>query len=375
MPFAKHLLPAFETLVWVCYAVYLGSDLGTEDPDLLFSRVIKYVSIVLCFAISLWHPATHARDAILLRSALALTVLADLCIGILDQFLVGTAIFAVVHLIYVSRHRQGIRSTRDELKIAIPVVIVGVTIMALSASRMQKAGLLIPSLIYSVPLMASLYAGVGVYVRDFYTPRQKHRIAAAMVLFFITDILVAHVNATEQGTLRGILATAVWIIYLPSQYLLAISGRVDIAHLHQEKYPRAQVRRSFSVEADKVFDAFLDPKVAGLWLFATEGGVMKKVAIDAKVGGQYSIVERRGDTDVEHTGTYKELNRPRRLVFTLAVPQFANTADTIEVSIVEKRKACDLTLVHHMQPGAGIHAEKAAEGWTNVLSRLASVLE
>lgn len=375
MPFAKHLLPAFETLVWVCYAVYLGSDLGTEDPDLLFSRVVKYVSIVLCFAISLWHPATHARDAILLRSALALTVLADLCIGILDQFLVGTAIFAVVHLIYVSRHRQGIRSARDELKIAIPVAAIGITIMAFSAPSMQRAGLLIPSLIYSVPLMASLYAGLGVYVRDFYSPRQKHRIAVAMVLFFITDILVAHVNAAESGNLKSMLGTAVWILYLPSQYLLAISGRVDIAHMFQEKYPKAQVSRSFSVEADKVFDAFLDPRIAGLWLFATEGGVMKKVTIDGQPGGKYSIIERRGDTDVEHTGTYAEVERPRRLVFTLSVPQFADTADKIEVTIAPKRKACDLTLVHHLQPGAGIHAAKAAEGWTSVLSRLASVLE
>ena len=102
---------------------------------------------------------------------------------------------------------------------------------------------------------------------------------------------------------------------------------------------------------------------------------MQRVAIDARVGGQYTIAERRGDTLVEHTGTYKEIDRPRRLVFTLAVRQFSDAADTIEVTIAPRRKACDLTLVHHLQPGAGIHAQKAAEGWKNVLSRLASVIE
>lgn len=375
MPFARQLLPAFQTLIWICFAVYLGMDIGTDNSDLILSRLLKYTSVVLCFAIALWHPATEPRDAILLRSALALTVLADFCIGILDQFLIGTAILACVHFIYASRHRQGIRSIRAEWKVAASAAALGIGALAASAPRLHAGGLLLPGILYSIPLIASLYAGVGVFVRDYYSPRQKRRIAAGSVLFFTAHILAGHAAVTDAGSWKTWLNTALWVFYLPSQYLLAMSARIDLAHMFQEKYPRAVVSRTFSVEAEEVFDAWITPKTARLWLFATEGGSMERVSIDARVGGQYTIAERRGDTLVEHTGSYREIQKPRRLVFTLAVRQASDTPDTIEVTIVPRRKACDLTLVHHLQPGAGIYAEKAAEGWRNVLSRLASVLE
>ncbi len=376
MPFAKQLLPAFQTLIWICFAIYLGMDLGTADSDLLLSKLLKYTSIVLCFAIALWHPASEPKDAILLRSALALTVLADFCIGILDQLLIGTAIFACVHFIYASRHRQGIRSQSAEWKIAAPAIILGIMVAGLSAPRMHSGGLLVPALLYSIPLTVSLYAGLGVFVRDYYSPSQKRRIALGTVLFFTADVLAGHMLVTQDPSLKTILATALWIFYLPSQYLLAMSARMDRSHMLQEKYPKVVVTRSFNVEADKVFEAWVTPKITGLWLFATEGGVMQRVAIDARVGGSYTIAERRGDSVVEHTGIYREIEGPRRLVFTMAVPQFSDTSDLIEVTIVATgRKSSGLTLVHHLQPGAGIHAEKAAEGWKNVLSRLASVIE
>jgi uncharacterized protein YndB with AHSA1/START domain len=86
---------------------------------------------------------------------------------------------------------------------------------------------------------------------------------------------------------------------------------------------KLSVTRQFSATAERVFDAFLDPAKAGKFMFATASGTMVRVAIDARVGGSYAFVDRRDGEDVEHVGEYLEIQRPRRLVFTLQVPRYS----------------------------------------------------
>ena len=89
-----------------------------------------------------------------------------------------------------------------------------------------------------------------------------------------------------------------------------------------ESSSTVQVTGQFEASPERVFDAWLNPATAGKWLFATEKGQMVRVEIDPRVGGLYTIVERRDGVDVEHTGEYLEIDRPRRLVFTFRVPTY-----------------------------------------------------
>lgn len=138
--------------------------------------------------------------------------------------------------------------------------------------------------------------------------------------------------------------------------------------------PRMQVRviRPFSASPEHVFDAWLDPEKAGQWLFATASGRMVRVEIDARVGGSFAFVDRREGEDVEHIGDYLEIDRPRRLVFTFAVPKFSSERTRITIEIVRSGAGCELNLTHEgVLPD---YASRTEAGWTGILDGLAATV-
>ena len=133
-----------------------------------------------------------------------------------------------------------------------------------------------------------------------------------------------------------------------------------------------RVTRRFTASAERVFDAWLDPARIGKWLFATKTGQMVRVEIDARVGGSFVIVDRRDGVDVEHLGTYVEIERPRRLVFTFAVPHYSSESTRVTVEITPLGTGCELTLTHE-----GVLPEWASRtesGWNMILDGLAGIL-
>jgi uncharacterized protein YndB with AHSA1/START domain len=143
----------------------------------------------------------------------------------------------------------------------------------------------------------------------------------------------------------------------------------------------ARVSHTFTASAERVYDAWLDPRTVGQWLFATPTGMMVRVEIDARVGGSFSITERRDGEDVEHVGQYVELTRPRRIVFLLTVPKYSQQADRIAVDIVPLTVGCEVTVTHEFgarvatTPESAENAKKAEGGWAGVLQKLSGVLD
>ena len=134
-----------------------------------------------------------------------------------------------------------------------------------------------------------------------------------------------------------------------------------------------RVTHRFKAPQERVFDAWLDPKKAGKFLFATPTGTLVHVDIDSRVGGRFVIVDRRDGEDIEHTGEYLEIERPRRLVFTISVPKFSALSTRVAIDIVARDLGCELTLTHE-----GVlpeYLERSKAGWAMILEKLAGLVK
>jgi uncharacterized protein YndB with AHSA1/START domain len=135
---------------------------------------------------------------------------------------------------------------------------------------------------------------------------------------------------------------------------------------------RLQVRRRFDAPPERVFDAWLDPATASRWLFATADGRMVRAEVDPRVGGAYNFTDRRDGVDVEHVGEYLEIDRPRRLAFTFAVPLYSTIVTRVTLDIAPSGDGSELTLTHE-----GVlpeYAGRTEEGWGRILETLESSL-
>lgn len=135
-----------------------------------------------------------------------------------------------------------------------------------------------------------------------------------------------------------------------------------------------RVAHRFDAPAERVYEAFLDPGRAGKFLFATATGQIVRCEIDARVGGTFTIVDRRAGEDVVHTGTYLALERPRLIVFTLTVEKFSSESSTVTIELAPLRQGCELTLTHEMKAKAGPHHDRAEEGWRAILDVAAELI-
>ncbi len=135
------------------------------------------------------------------------------------------------------------------------------------------------------------------------------------------------------------------------------------------------VSRFFAFQSDYVFDAWFDQKIAGAWMFTTETGTNIRAEITPHVGGGFIITDRRPDMDVEHVGTYLEIDRPHRLVFTFGVPAFATQEDRVVVDVRVVPGGCEVTLTHTLRAEMAEYAPRIRNGWATMLDKLAEQLE
>jgi len=131
-----------------------------------------------------------------------------------------------------------------------------------------------------------------------------------------------------------------------------------------------RIVRRFDATPERVFDAWIDPGRAGRWLFTTPASERHSTDLDVRVGGKWTIVDRRDGVDYTALGEYLEIDRPRRLVFSFGMPQFSPLSCSVTVEIVPDGDGCILILSQLDVAPAALKPTEA--GWADMFDALAA---
>lgn len=127
--------------------------------------------------------------------------------------------------------------------------------------------------------------------------------------------------------------------------------------------------------AETLFEAWTRPEHLRAW-WGCEGSSVTHCAIDLRIGGAWSLVMRMSDgSDHPFDGIYREIERPRRLVFSerYIMPQFGNPEWLTTVTFAPSDGATLLThtILHKSQAQRDGHLQAGMqEGMIQTLRRL-----
>ncbi len=135
-----------------------------------------------------------------------------------------------------------------------------------------------------------------------------------------------------------------------------------------------EVTKIINAPIEKVFDAWLDPKMLSMFMMPMPGMPESDVENDPSEGGKFTITMHAGDDLLPHTGEYLEINRPDKLVFTwvshcsvddsTVTLNFTKTGDnTTNVSLSHVKFIDEKTRSDH------------EGGWSNILEKLNDILD
>ena len=223
-------------IILILYLLFIYLDFFNTE-FFISTKYIKYLSILLCFSLSIilnknsFGDINSRKDIFLLELAMFITTIADLFIVILDFYLLGVVLFSFVQIVYSVRY-----STKKTKGILINFLITFLCILLLYSIISifkNETNILVPiSIFYFICLLTSVGKAILVCKNNLYPAPNKYMIIIGMVLFLLCDICVALSNISMLVPLVGypillvsqISSFLIWVFYLPSQLLLALSG-------------------------------------------------------------------------------------------------------------------------------------------------------
>ena len=133
--------------------------------------------------------------------------------------------------------------------------------------------------------------------------------------------------------------------------------------------PIVTVRREIAAPAAELFDAWLDAGKLAAWMRPFDT-IRSDVRLDPRVGGEFEIVMHTPKGAVPHTGSYQEISRPRRIVFTWNSPFAGDHGSLVTVDFNAKGRATEIVITHERLPSEEM-VNAHAGGWGSILDRIA----
>ncbi|HWC39279.1 MAG TPA: SRPBCC domain-containing protein [Acidimicrobiales bacterium] len=128
------------------------------------------------------------------------------------------------------------------------------------------------------------------------------------------------------------------------------------------------VRREIAAPAEDLFDAWLDAESLATWLRPASNRETR-VDTDPRVGGTFRFAMGGDESVTVCTGSYLEIDRPRRLVFTWSSPDTEHRDSIVTVTF---EPSANSTVVEIHQVGLPDERSRDSHhaGWSKILREL-----
>lgn len=133
------------------------------------------------------------------------------------------------------------------------------------------------------------------------------------------------------------------------------------------------VNKTIHAPIEKVFDAWLNPKMLAQFILPMPGMPQPEVENNPVQGGDFTIVMHVGEDKIPHTGEYLEVNRPDKLVFSWVSP-CSTDGSTVTILFNETTQGDTNVQLTHVK---FVDEEARADhegGWSNILDALNDVV-
>lgn len=133
------------------------------------------------------------------------------------------------------------------------------------------------------------------------------------------------------------------------------------------------VKRTFAAPREKVFQAWVDPKMMTQWFARCPGcPPVEVLEADPRPGGNYRVVVTDDKAKVYRGhGTYREVRPPEKLVFTWNWDHddYGNSIVTVDFRALGSSQFTEVTLTHELLPTEK-QREDHRKGWEQCFDML-----
>lgn len=188
----------------------------------LSMNILKYLSIVFCFLITLiWSEnSINTKDLKLLQMGMFFTLIADLFLVILDYHIAGVITFSIVQMVYITRYTEG-KSYKIIKRLIEVFILISITCFLINRYIIKIEFLIAVGLFYSICILISILESIKAAKKGIYPNLNKNMIVWGMILFALCDL---NVGLSRIESIHNISSKLIWIFYLPSQVLLSLSS-------------------------------------------------------------------------------------------------------------------------------------------------------
>ena len=205
----------------IIYLFILSVDFLKIKNLYKYSTNIKFISIVVCFAIilSIGENIYDKKDLFILRLAL---------------------FFIIVQSLYIIRHGRfkdvngKVRFKYRDIYLFVFCLFLFIILKRLNLFS-KESTLLSMAFIYALLLIHSLIRAYGTFNNNFFEKKTCKIISIGITLFFLCDLNVAFSNISfyllsikHVENLENVFLPLIWFFYLPSQILLSLSGKKQL---------------------------------------------------------------------------------------------------------------------------------------------------